>query len=288
MSKSLKKIKEQIEKLKKKNPVYAEILDFYEKVLEKQLQMTPSLTVTQIESRDDIKKIQTQEGFPLMNKEDFTLDIPSSVLLFNSLCEIGKTVTPKMNEDIQRIEYAIADNNLHLDKLFIKHFDKAYQEKIAEKLQINNVILKFLVYMSIQPSIAANVEKVKDQVDLKNWLRGYCPVCGSLPKISALTGDTGNRHFMCSFCNFLWSGERLKCPFCDNRDHKKLHYFYADGQEAYRVDLCEQCKKYIKTIDVRKLTYKPDLNLEDITSLHLDMLASEKGFKRPVPSLWGI
>ena len=80
----------------------------------------------------------------------------------------------------------------------------------------------------------------------------------------------------------------MKCPFCENNDHEKLHYFYAEGQETYRVDLCNNCKQYIKTVDSRKLDYEPDLNLEDIVTVHLDILALEKGFKRPTPNVWGI
>jgi len=286
LNKSAKKIKEQIIRLKEKKPVYKKILDFYERVLEEQIRMIPSLNVTPAEIREDLRKLQIKEGFPLINKEDFTLDIPSSAMLFDSLCQIGKNTTDKMNEDIQNIEQAVTDGKLHLDDLLIRHFDKTYHDKIAEELKIDKAILQFLIHMSIQPSINANVEKLKDQVDLKNWLKGYCPICGSLPKMSALKGE-GQRYFLCSFCNFEWSSKRLRCPFCDNSDQEKLRYFYAEGQEAYRVDLCEQCKQYIKTVDARKLDYEPDLNLEDIATIHLDIVATDKGFKRPVPTFWG-
>jgi FdhE protein len=53
------------------------------------------------------------------------------------------------------------------------------------------------------------------------------------------------------------------------------------------VDLCDKCKQYIKTVDTRKTASDPDLNIEDIATMYLDILASEKGFKRPAPS-WGL
>jgi FdhE protein len=288
VNKDLEKLKKEIERHKEKNPAYEEILGFYEKVREKQLDSTPTLSVASIETKEDIRTLQTKEGFPLINKEDFTIDIPSSAVLFESLCTIAKETTSKMNEDIQKIEKAVTDDTLHLDELLLKHSDNAYQEKIAEELKVNKPILHFLVHMSILPSIHANVDLLKDHVDLKNWVRGYCPVCGSLPKISALKGEGGKRHFLCSFCSFTWPSQRLKCPFCDNQDNEKRHFFCAEGQDAHRVDLCEKCKQYIKTVDTRKLTYQPDLDVEDIATIHLDILASEKGFKRPVPSLWGV
>jgi len=288
VNKDLEKLKKEIERHKEKTPAYEEILDFYEKILEKQLGSTPTLSGAPIETKDDIRKLQTKEGFPLINKEDFIIDIPSSVVLFESLCTIAKETTSKMNEDIQKIDKAITDDKVHLDELLLKHSDNAYQEKIAEKLKVNKLTLQFLVNMSILPSIYANVDLLRSHIDLKNWARGYCPVCGSLPKISVLKGEGGKRHFLCSFCGFLWPSQRLKCPFCDNQDNEKRHFFYAEGQDAHRVDLCEQCKQYIKTVDTRKLTYEPDLDIEDIATIHLDILATEKGYKRPVPSPWGI
>jgi len=287
VNKDLEKLIKEIERHKENNPAYEKILDFYGMIRKKQLDSTPTLSVASIETKDDIRTLQAKEGFPLINKEDFTIDIPSSVELFASLSAIAKNTTSKMNEDTQKIDQAIAENSLHLDELLINHSDNAYQKKIAEELQLDKPVLQFLVHMSIMPSLHSNVELLKDSVDLKNWERGYCPICGSLPKISALKGEGGKRHFLCSFCGFLWPSQRMKCPFCDNHDHEKRHFFFAEGQEAYRVDLCEQCNQYIKTVDIRKLTYEPDLDLEDIATIHLDILATEKGYKRPVASPWG-
>ncbi|MDO8786232.1 MAG: formate dehydrogenase accessory protein FdhE [Syntrophales bacterium] len=168
-----------------------------------------------------------------------------------------------------------------------KHSDSTYQSEIIKNLKLDKTILSFLTQISIKPSIHANVAQLKDQVDLKNWLRGYCPICGSFPQMSELKGE-GQRFLACSFCDFEWPSERLKCPFCENKDHGSLHYFYEEGKEIYRVYVCDKCKQYIKTVDSRKFDYEPDLNLEDIATIHLDILASEKGFKRPVPNLWGL
>jgi FdhE protein len=286
LSGSLEKIKEQIVQLKKKNPAYDEILNFYEKVLEEQEAIKSILNVNPIESSKDLRTLQIKEGFPLINKEDFILDMPSSVILFKSLCQIGKNATDKMKEDIQTIEEAIRNRALDPEELLARHYNEAYVNNISENLDIDKAVLNFLIHMSIKPSLDANVEKLKDQVDLKNWLRGYCPVCGSFPHMSELKGE-GQRFFACSFCGFGWPSERLKCPFCENREHESLHYFYEEGKEIYRVDVCDKCRQYIKTVDSRKLNFEPDMDLEDIITLHLDMLASEKGFKRLVPNIWG-
>ncbi len=286
LSKSLEKIKEHIVHLKKINPSYDEILNFYEKVLQEQEAIKPTITDTPIEIKNDLRTLQIKEGFQLLNKEDFIIDISSSVKLFESICQIWKNATNKMKKNIHKIEKAVRDGKLNIEKLLKKHSDSAYQTEIIKKLKLDKTILTFLIQVSIKPSLNINVEKLKDQVDLKNWLRGYCPICGSLPQISELKGQ-GQRYFFCSFCSFQWPDERLKCPFCENKDHESLHYFYEEGKEIYRVDVCDKCKQYIKTVDTRKLDYEPDLNLEDIATIHLDLVATDKGFKRPVPTFWG-
>jgi formate dehydrogenase maturation protein FdhE len=41
----------------------------------------------------------------------------------------------------------------------------------------------------------------------------------------------------------------------------------------------------MKTIDLRTLP-ESDPYLEDIATLYLDLIASQKGYNRPVPNLW--
>lgn len=287
MIQSLEQKKKLIELLRGKNPAYTEILGFYEKVIGAQDAEKADVSVAALHLHNNAKSLPTSEGFPLIDRKDFILDIPSCVRLFESLCRISRNANEKMRENIQAIEEASAINALNLRELLRRHSDDSYLNTIAEEFSIDRAILLFLVNASIQPSLSANVEQLKDQVDLKNWLRGYCPVCGSSPQISELK-DEGKRFLLCSYCSFQWPSERLKCPFCETSDHEKLHYLYEEGREAYRVDICDNCKQFIKTVDSRKLDYEPDLELEDIITIHLDILASEKGYKRAVPNLWGL
>ncbi|MEW6002638.1 MAG: formate dehydrogenase accessory protein FdhE [Nitrospirota bacterium] len=286
MSDSLEKIKERILYLREKRPVYKEILDFYEKVVEKQESIKPILEVGPLNIRKDLIGMHLKEGFPLIDREEFPIDIPSSIKLFESLCRVGEDSTNKTRENVLSIELAIRRGSLDPEELLKRHSDETYLRETAEDLDIDEEVLGFFMHMSIQPSINFNIVKLQSEIDLKNWTKGYCPVCGSLPQISELRGE-GQRYYLCSFCGFKWRGERLKCPFCENSDHNSLHYFYAEDEEAYRVDLCNRCKQYIKTVDSRKLDFEPDLILEDLTTLHLDITAVQEGFKRPVPNPWG-
>jgi len=84
---------------------------------------------------------------------------------------------------------------------------------------------------------------------------------------------------ICSFCWHPWSGKRVFCPFCENRDSKTQHYFYNEEEKEIRVDLCDSCKKYLKTLDSRETEHMIYTSLEQIASLHLDYKAKEKGYE---------
>jgi FdhE protein len=287
MIESLERMREQIARKKREKPAYREILELYESIKETQEAARPSPDIVLPELPEDLRKIETREGFPLLSPDHFAIDLASSVLLFESICHVARDATEKLRINIRAIEEATTINALHLRELLKRHSDQSFLEATAREFNIDSAVLKFLVRAAVQPSLEANVSNLEKLIDPANWLRGYCPICGSLPNISELKGE-GQRRLSCSFCKFLWPAERLKCPFCQNRDTEKLHYIYEEGFEAYRADLCDNCKQYIKTVDMRKLGFEPELDIEDITSIHLDILASEEGFRRPTASPWGI
>lgn len=115
----------------------------------------------------------------------------------------------------------------------------------------------------------------------KHWENSFCPVCGSLPNIGVLGGDKeGGMSLVCSLCETQWDFKRLYCPFCGNDNHEWLGYLVTEGEEWYRVNYCDKCKLYLKVVDVRKKGNVYSYPIEDILTLHLDILAQEKGYKR--------
>ena len=60
-----------------------------------------------------------------------------------------------------------------------------------------------------------------------------------------------------------------------------LRYFYTQSEgTANRVDVCEKCKKYIKTLDTREMVGDVIPIIEDMGTLYLDVLAQEEGYLR--------
>jgi len=122
--------------------------------------------------------------------------------------------------------------------------------------------------------------------DEDRWLRRYCPTCGSLPAMAQLLGiDNGRlRLLSCGCCGTRWRYGRTACPFCET-DSQRLSAIAVRGESGLRIDYCESCRAYLKTYDGHG---HEALLLADWTSLHLDVLAQERGLKREAASLYDL
>lgn len=117
------------------------------------------------------------------------------------------------------------------------------------------------------------------------WLRGYCPTCGSLPAMAQLAGaDPARRRLLaCGGCGTRWGYQRMDCPFCETQDHHRLAVLTVEGEAGLRIDYCESCHGYLKTYAGEG---NESLLLADWTSIHLDLLAQDRGLKRLAASLY--
>lgn len=283
--KKLERLNERILQINKRRPGYRKILDFYQSVKEAQEEAKASLKVAPIPLREEWKKLLSQEGFSLIQKEDFPLDMESSVRLFETLCQLGGKANPHMAAQIKKIKEAVHNKKIDLKKWLAGGSKERQIEEEVEELGLDRNVFLFLIQGSIRPSIEAGVEQLRKELDAETWLKGYCPLCGSLPALSLLKEEVGKRYLLCSYCGYQWRMDRISCPFCKNKDQESLHYFFGEGEETHRIDLCDKCHQYIKTIDARNLQ-ESDPVLEDLSTLHLDLLASQKGYKRPTPNPW--
>jgi FdhE protein len=121
--------------------------------------------------------------------------------------------------------------------------------------------------------------------DEEQWLRNYCPICGSPPCMAQLIGvDPGRLRFLsCGCCNTRWRYRRTGCPFCENVDDHKLSVVSVEGQRGLRIDYCQACRGYLKTYNGEG---DESTLLADWTSLHLDVLARDRGLLTLAASLY--
>jgi FdhE protein len=115
-----------------------------------------------------------------------------------------------------------------------------------------------------------------------------CPLCGGQPMLGVLRqeGDGGKRRMLCSFCLQEWDFRRIYCAACREADEKKLPVYVAEQFPHIRVEACDTCKTYVRTIDLTKDGHAVPV-VDDLAAIPLSLWAEERGYTRLQPNLLG-
>ena len=148
-------------------------------------------------------------------------------------------------------------------------------------------LIRYLGWTALARYLRPLVGAFSSWRDEERWLCEYCPVCGAPPAMAQLVGsDPGRlRLLSCGCCNTRWRYRRIGCPFCENGDNHRLAALSIEGEASLRIDFCESCSAYLKTYVGEG---NESLLLADWTSLHLDILARDRGLKRLANSLYDL
>lgn len=115
-----------------------------------------------------------------------------------------------------------------------------------------------------------------------------CPLCGGQPLLGVLRaeGDGGKRSLVCSFCSHEWSFRRILCPACGEEDERKLPVYVAAQFPHIRMETCESCKFFLRTIDLTKDGHAVPI-VDDLAAIPLTLWAHEHGYSRLQSNLLG-
>jgi formate dehydrogenase accessory protein FdhE len=115
-----------------------------------------------------------------------------------------------------------------------------------------------------------------------------CPKCDSLPLLGVLRpeGDGGKRFLQCAFCAHEWVFRRILCPACGEEREEKLPVFVAEQFPHIRVEGCDTCRHYLRTIDLTK-DGNAVAEADDLAAIPLTLWAQEHGYIRIHANLLG-
>jgi formate dehydrogenase accessory protein FdhE len=115
-----------------------------------------------------------------------------------------------------------------------------------------------------------------------------CPRCNSLPLLGVLRpeGDGGKRFLQCSFCSQEWEFRRILCAHCGEEQEQKLPVYVAEQFPQVRVECCETCKHFLRTIDLTKDGNAVPI-VDDLAAIALSLWAQENGYTRIQSNLLG-
>ncbi len=119
--------------------------------------------------------------------------------------------------------------------------------------------------------------------------RSICPYCGSRPLAGVLRpeGDGAKRSLVCSFCRTEWDYVRIACPACEESNEKNLCVYATDRFAQVRVEACDTCRTYIKTVDLTR-DGRAVPEVDELASIPLSLWADEKGYRKITPNFVGL
>jgi FdhE protein len=119
-----------------------------------------------------------------------------------------------------------------------------------------------------------------------------CPFCEGKPQLSILeikesSSESGGRDLMCATCLLRWPFRRVVCASCGEEDPAKVGYYHSPEYDHVRVEACDTCKYYIKTIDLTKYGLAVPL-VDEIATAALDLWIRQRGYTKIEINLVGV
>jgi len=116
-----------------------------------------------------------------------------------------------------------------------------------------------------------------------------CPFCSSWPVAGVLhgEGEGAKRWLLCAVCSTEWPFRRVLCWNCGEENKDKLPIYTAAEFPAVRVDACDNCHVYLKSVDLTKDGHAVPL-VDEMAAVALDIWSEEHGYGKLETNLLGM
>ena len=222
-----------------------------------------------------------QAGIPLLRSSHVAIAFEPAEAILVSLVE---SLTPKLLPEKLARECRVLDAQLR-NEMNAAHRTISWLLDSEVFKPAHPGLTRYLGWTALTLYLRPLVDAFSSWREEERWLCGYCPTCGSPPAMGQLIGfDPGRlRLLSCGCCGTRWRYRRIGCPFCESGDDHRLAALTIEGESHLRIDYCDSCRAYLKTYVGEG---SESLLLADWTSLHLDIIARDRGLKRSANSLY--
>lgn len=264
--------------VKRRKPELEELLTFSEGLLLAQQQASVRIDTDVIDAGLLRERVLRRE--PLLRRWEFPVDLESAESLFRTLNQLAKKRGGQVEGSAAATEAALEDGSLSLPSLLKGALAvEGYAYAVAHEHDLDPELLQSLVEWSLRPSLEACAETLGERRNGIRWEEAICPICGSAPGFAEHRGEgvTSLRFLYCGLCGFPWLFRRVGCPFCGCNDHNRLRTLFPEGDERCVLEVCEQCHRYIKTVESRThFGLIPEI--EVMAASPLDLVARDRGY----------
>ena len=220
-------------------------------------------------------------GISLLRGETLSLDAAALVDRWQRIVAAMKPYRP---DATPALAAATGPDKLDLALLatFVLAGEPQQVHERADALGLDVPLTASMLWLTLFPTLTSIRVALEPQLASAEWNRGQCPACGSWPKLGEFRGLEQVRWLRCGLCAASWELSRLRCPYCDNRDHRQLGYLHVEGEEGkHRAATCDRCGHYTKMCSTLSPMTPPQITVTDLATVHLDLLATDRGIHLP-------
>lgn len=277
------KILRKLEEWKDKEDVDPKLIEFYRRLLRIQSRTKRRIGIPKLGLTSQTISERIEHGLPLVGFDDIALDWSLLQDIFAEVTGAFATYPELFGEFPQSLKEP--ESRPPLSKEMVKAwFEGASLPSLAEADDVSEHLLEAIIHATLNPFLVSYSKALLGRVNQERWRHGYCPICGGNPDFAFLDKERGARWLLCSRCDAEWLFQRLECPYCDTHDQDALAYF-TDDEGLYRLYVCERCKRYLKTLDLRQAKSEVLLPLERLFTFNIDAQAQEYGYS-PCDRVW--
>lgn len=259
-----------------KHPELTDTVELYCELLEAQAKVSVSAHRPTLSGEEASARLL--EGHPLLPPESLEVDGQTLAGLCDQIGAIVAEHRPDLAETLAPIRTWLDERRDQMGAL-AEDYLREGRIREGEEAGLDGNLLALIFNNALRPFLRAQAQELVSWIEDRMWYRGHCPICGGEPDLAALDQENGRRRLLCSRCDSEWTFRRVGCPYCDNDDPGQLAYYLSDDG-AYRLNVCEQCHRYLKTIDLRQVAGERLLPAERILTVGMDMAALNAGYGR--------
>jgi formate dehydrogenase accessory protein FdhE len=158
--------------------------------------------------------------------------------------------------------------------------------ELAEDLDDDEQVHRVLAWIFLQPY--AEYLANHREIAALDGTPSTCPLCGGKPIVGVLRseGDGARKSLICMLCAHEWVFRRIYCPACGEEREPQMAYYSAPEIAHVRVDVCDTCHTYMKTVDLTKTGLAVAV-VDELATIPLDLWAREHGYEKLQMNLLG-
>lgn len=250
--------------LAERNPWAREVLIFYVRILEFQSVVYES---TQLQDEGAVAIKAGLRG--RLNVDAAARSFPELVAV------VQKNAPPKLAEDAVRLRDSSRDHIREILEHWLATPDPPQDGS------------SFFARVLLQPQAERLAQA--GELKLQRLAENKCPVCQSNPQLAVIRpeGYGGKRSLLCSFCQTEWDFRRILCPACGEENNDNLPRYSAEGVTAVRVEACDTCQHYIKSVDMTVNGLAVPV-VDEIATAPLDLWAAEHDYRKIQLNIMGL